>query len=73
MKLDLRRIKAERVANGYTQDEMAEKLGFNNRASYAKRENGIVPLGADELIKIAEVLGFDENELGYFFMERVPE
>lgn len=27
MTIDLKRIKAERIAKGFTQDEMAEKLG----------------------------------------------
>lgn len=49
MKLDLKRIKAERVASGMTQSEIANKLGWKSRTPYAKRENGLVPFGADEL------------------------
>ena len=72
MTVDLRRIKAERIAKGFTQDEMADMLGWKNRALYAKRENGIVSIGADELAKIAEVLGFSKDELGIFFTTNVP-
>ena len=47
------RIKAERVAKGLTQDDMAKALGWSDRARYAKRENGLVSFDADELIKVA--------------------
>ena len=36
------RIKAERIAKGLTQDDMAKALGWSDRARYAKRENGLV-------------------------------
>lgn len=73
MTLDLRRIKAERVAKGLTQDEVAKKMGWKDRAAYAKRENGIVDIGANELIKIAEILGYSAKELNIFFTNNVPE
>ncbi len=73
MTLDLRRLKAERIAKGLTQDEMAEKMGWKTRTPYAKRENGIVSIGADELAKIAEVLGFSKEQLGIFFTTNVPK
>lgn len=73
MTLDLRRLKAERIAKGMTQDEMAEAMGWKTRTPYAKRENGIVGIGADELVKLAYILGYNENELGIFFKVNVPE
>lgn len=73
MTIDLKRLKAERIANGLTQDEMAEKMGWKTRTPYAKRENGIVSIGADELGKIAEILGYSKNQLGIFFTINVPE
>lgn len=73
MTIDLRRIKAERIAKGYTQDEMAEKMGWKTRTPYAKRENGIVSIGADELVKIAQILDFSTDQLGIFFTVTVPE
>ena len=72
MTLDLRRIRAERVAKGMTQDEVAKKMGWKDRAAYAKRENGIVDIGANELIKIAEILGYSASELNIFFTNTVP-
>lgn len=73
MTIDLRRIKAERIAKGYTQDEMAEKMGWKTRTPYAKRENGIVSIGADELARIAQILDFSTDQLGIFFTVIVPE
>ncbi|NEX51235.1 helix-turn-helix transcriptional regulator, partial [Lactococcus lactis] len=43
------------------------------RAAYAKRENGIVSIGADELIKLASIFGYDKEDLGIFFKANVPE
>ncbi|HEL2449352.1 TPA: helix-turn-helix transcriptional regulator [Streptococcus suis] len=71
MALNYLRIKAERIAKGYTQDYMAQQMGWKDRARYAKRENGIVPFDADELAKVASILGFSKNELGIFFTETV--
>lgn len=73
MKLDLKRLKAERIANGLSQADMAKKMGWKDRAVYAKRENGIVSIGVDEFIKMAEILGYNKNEVGIFFKEDVLE
>lgn len=73
MKLDYLRIKAERIAKGMTQDEMAKALGFKDRVRYAKRENGFVSFDADELIKVATILGYTKDQLGIFFTNDVPK
>lgn len=73
MTVDLQRLKAERIAKGLTQDEMAELMGWNTRTPYAKRENGIVSIGADELIKMAGILGYSTDKIGIFFKVNVPE
>lgn len=73
MTVDLRRLKAERIAKGLTQDEMAGLMGWSSRTPYAKRENGIVSIGADELAKMASVLGFERSQLEIFFTTNVPD
>ncbi|MEJ7286376.1 helix-turn-helix transcriptional regulator, partial [Staphylococcus epidermidis] len=45
MVLNLKRLRAERIACGITQDEMAQMMGWKTRTPYAKRENGIVDIG----------------------------
>lgn len=72
MTLNLNRIKAERIAKGLTQDEMAEAMGFKSRAAYAKRENGIVGIGADELALISEILDIPLTDMHIFFKQNVP-
>ena len=73
MTIDLNRIKAERIANDLTQDEVAKRMGWKTRSDYAKRENGIVSIGANELIKLASIFGYDKEDLGIFFKANVPE
>jgi transcriptional regulator with XRE-family HTH domain len=73
LRLDLKRLKAERIAKGYTQEEMANYMGYKDRASYAKRENGFVNLGADELAKITEILEIPIENMYIFFTLTVPE
>ena len=72
MKVDLLRVRAERVAKGYTQAKMAELMGLA-RDQYNKRENGKISFSADELIKLAGLLGYSRNEIGIFFKQTVPE
>lgn len=67
MELNLKRVKAERIAKDLTQDEVANQMGWKSRAPYAKRENGLVPFTADELVELGKILGYSVNELGIFF------
>ncbi len=73
MKLNLKRLKAERVAKGLTQDDMARLMGWQSRTPYVKRENGYVPMGVDDLIKITQILGYPIDKISIFFTQDVPE
>ncbi|MGO2695702.1 helix-turn-helix domain-containing protein [Bavariicoccus seileri] len=73
MTVDLLRLRAERMARGITQDRMAEEMGWKSRTPYAKQENGLVAIGADELIKMANILGYEPNQTGIFFTTNVPK
>ena len=66
------RLRAERVAKGLTQAQLAEKIGMK-RAAYAKRENGLANMGADELAKIVDALGMSKNDIYIFFTNNVPK
>ena len=72
MKVDLLRVRAERVAKGYTQAQMAELIGLK-RGQYNKRENGKISFSPDELITLAVKLGYSKDEIGIFFKQTVPE
>lgn len=67
MKLDLEQLKQARDDKGYSQEDMTKLLGWKTRSKYTKRENGQVPMGADELIAIARILGYKKSEIGIFF------
>ena len=72
MKLDLKRLRAERVACGWSQEDVAKKFG-KTRSWYAKRENGFVSIGADELAKIAGIFNIDDKRIAIFFNNNVPK
>ena len=73
MKVDLKRLKAERVASGLSQEEVAHRMGWKTRSPYAKRENGIISIGADELAEFVEIFGLPMDKLPIFFERSVPE
>lgn len=73
VELNLKRLKAERTANGLSQDEMAHLMGWKSRTPYAKRELGLVDIGANELIKMAKILGYEIDEIEIFFTNNVPK
>lgn len=73
MELNLKRLRAERIARDITQDEMAHLMGWTSRSPYAKRENGFVDIGTNEFIKMAYILGYNKDNLGIFFTSNVPE
>lgn len=69
---NLKRLRAERIAKGMNQDEMAKAMGWHTRSSYAKRENGITTISATELVKMASIFGYGPNQLDLFFTDNVP-
>lgn len=71
MKLNLKRLKAERIAKGYTQEEMAEEMGWKSRASYVKRELGYIDIGVEDFVRIIGILGYDTKDISIFFDEDV--
>lgn len=63
------RIKAERIAAGLTQEDIAVKMGWS-RSKYAKFENGNLKTGADDLAGFAEIVGV--IDMNIFFKPNVP-
>lgn len=56
------KIRVMRQCKGWTQEELAEKLGWAVN-SYAKIERGESDIKLDKLKKISEVMGIDIQEL----------
>ena len=73
MKLDIKRLKAERIAKGLSQEDMAYLMGWKSRTPYVKRELGIIDIGVDEFLKMIKILGYTEDNISIFFKEDVPE
>ena len=73
MSLDLSRLKAERIAKGLTQEEMAQKMGWSSRGPYTKRESGDIDIGVNEFLKIIAILGYSKEQAGIFFKDEVPK
>ena len=71
MEVDLKRLHDERKRKGFSQEYMAKAMGWKDRGVYAKRENGIVNISANELIRMAEILGYSKEEIGIFFKENL--
>lgn len=71
LKLNLKRLRAERIAKGWDQAKFAHKLGMS-RTSYNKRENGLVNISIGELAKMMSILGFNKDNISIFFTQGVP-
>lgn len=57
------KIKALRLGKGWSQDELAKKLGYTSRSTINKIELGINDITQSTLKKLAEVLSVDPCEL----------
>lgn len=57
MKELYRRIKERRVTLGFSQDELAKKMGYTSRSSIAKIEAGLVDLPQSKIEAFANALG----------------
>lgn len=63
------KLKELRTARGFTQAEMAKRLGYKGKSGYCMLENGQVRMTLAMAQKIAEILGVDANTL--FFENKV--
>lgn len=56
-------IKKLRIANNWTQEDLAHKLGYTDRSSIAKIEAGKVDLSQSKIIEFAEVFCIEPGDL----------
>ena len=59
------RIKETRIKRGLTQEQLAEKLGYNNRSSINKIEKNTYEIGLETLIRIAKALNVSPAYLAF--------
>ena len=65
-------IKRLRISKGYSQDELAKLIGYTDRSSIAKIENGGVDLPESKIAAFAKVFGVSPAELMGFTAEYTP-
>ncbi|MGL5549019.1 MAG: helix-turn-helix domain-containing protein [Culicoidibacterales bacterium] len=68
-KINLRRVKAERIANGYSHDDMAKALGYKDRGAYARREQGLTEITLSDFLKMVEMFGFGLGDIEFFLTQ----
>lgn len=56
-------IKTLRKENGWSQDELAKKMGYTDRSSIAKIESGKVDLSQSKIMEFARVFGVEPGNL----------
>lgn len=65
----LKRLKELRKQKGFTQEQMAKRLGYKGKSGYCQLENGQAPMTIDRVELIAEVLGKEVFDI--FFSNNV--
>lgn len=56
-------IKRLRKLNGWTQEELANKMGYTERSIIAKIESGKVDISRNKILDFAKVFGVSSSEL----------
>jgi len=56
-------IRELRKKNKWTQDELAQRMGYTDRSTIAKIESGKVDLSQSKIVEFAKVFGVDPGEL----------
>ena len=67
-------IKKLRKENGWSQDELAKRLGYSDRSSIAKIESGFVDLSESKIMAFAQIFNVTPSELmGWDDEEPTPD
>lgn len=66
--MDIRKLKAIRVENGYTQAQLAERLGISAK-TYNRKELGIIEFTQNELLNLSTELKLTLNLVNEIFFE----
>lgn len=68
MTFDLNRLKAERVARGLEQDDVADRVGID-RSTYSRYETGARGLTVEVFVGIANAIGLKADQMSVFFRD----
>ncbi|NMA02938.1 MAG: helix-turn-helix transcriptional regulator [Clostridia bacterium] len=61
--MNMAKLHALRKTKGYTQEQMAHKLGYKDKSSYCHIEKGNVKITLELLQKICEILEVDIKDI----------
>lgn len=70
MRFNYNRLKAERIAKGFTVEEMAVTLGIT-KGAYSKKENGKISVTVDDFSMIFNKLEIPRDKISIFFTHNV--
>lgn len=59
----LEKIRLYRMRNGYTQEEMAQKIGYKSKSGYNNLESGKVKMSLEQLEDILQILRIPLEEI----------
>ncbi|NMB32719.1 MAG: helix-turn-helix transcriptional regulator [Clostridium sp.] len=65
--MDYKKLKGARVAKGFTQEDMAEKLDISTK-TYNRKELGIVEFNRREIAELVKALDLTNDEAGEIFL-----
>ena len=64
--MNIQKLKAKRVENGYTQVTIAKKIGITS-TTYFNKESASVPFNNIEMVKLKEVLNLTMKDIEEIF------
>ncbi len=66
--MGLRLLKSKRILMGFTQEQIAKKIGINTK-SYNMKENGRSKFSIKEAVEISKCLGLTLDEVNDIFLQ----
>lgn len=72
MEFNYNRLKAERIAKGFTVEEMGEVLGVT-KGTYSKKENGKLPVTVEDFTLIFKKFEIPPEQISIFFSINVAK
>lgn len=67
--MNLKLLKQERVSQGITQQEMADKLGFRDKSSYCQIERGKIRCTVQSMNTIIDILRLSTDKAVQIFFD----
>lgn len=66
--MNYNKLKEIRKDRGYTQDFIAEKMGYSNKSSYSMLETGRVKVDLEKAKRLKNILNLSDGEFEEIFL-----